>query len=38
MDAPNYYEALKSDAPVLYSYREGRLLARTDAGRTEVLF
>ena len=38
MDAPNYYEALKSDAPVLYSYREGRLLARTDAGRAEVLF
>lgn len=38
MDAPNYYEALKNNAPVLYSYREGRLLARTPAGKTEVSF
>lgn len=38
MDAPNYYEALKSNAPVLYSYREGRLLARTGTGSKEVFF
>ena len=38
MDAPNYYEALKSNAPVLCSYREGRLLARTGTGSKEVFF
>lgn len=38
MDAPNYYEALKSNAPVLCSYREGRLLVRTGTGSKEVFF
>lgn len=37
LDAKNYYEALNTDAPVLRSYRAGRLIARSEPGKTEVL-
>ena len=38
LDARNYYDALNYNAPVLYSYRHGRLIARAQAGEKQVLF
>lgn len=38
LDAKNYYQALNCDVPVLYSFRGGKLLAKTSAGTSEVLF
>ena len=37
-DAPSWYEALSFNAPVVGSYRAGRLLARTEPLEHEVLF
>lgn len=38
LDAKNYYDALNYNAPVLRSYREGRLIAKTEPAKKEVLF
>ena len=38
LDADNYYNALIQDAPVLASYKAGRLLARSAPASGEVLF
>ena len=38
LDAGNYYEALNYDAPVLASFREGKLLVRSEGIKTEILF
>ena len=38
LDAENYYEALNYDAPVLASFREGKLLVRSQSNRPEILF
>ncbi len=38
LDAKNYYDALNHNAPVLYSYREGRLLAKATPASKEALF
>lgn len=37
-DAPSWYEALSFNAPVVGSYRGGRLIARTEPVEHEVLF
>ena len=37
MDAKNYYEALNRNAAVLASYRDGKLIARTEPAKTQVL-
>lgn len=37
-DAASWYEALSFNAPVVASYREGRLIARTAPLEHEVLF
>ena len=36
MDAPNYYEALRTHAPVTYSIRAGKLIASTTPARTTL--
>ena len=33
LDAKNYYDALNYNAPVLRSYREGRLIAKTEPAK-----
>lgn len=38
MDAANYHDALNYDAPVLASYRKGKLIASTVPSQTKVLF
>ena len=38
MDAPHYYDALNNNAPVLASYRRGRLIASTKPKETQVFF
>lgn len=38
MDAPNWFEALNWNAPVLRSYRDGRLIARSEPAVREVFF
>lgn len=38
MDAPNWYEALSSDAAVLASYRSGKLLAETSPAASRLSF
>lgn len=37
-DAPDWYEALSHNAPVIASYRQGKLIAQAEAVRHEVLF
>jgi len=37
-DAPNWYEALSFNAPVVGSYRAGKLIARTEPVDHDVLF
>ncbi len=36
MDAKNYYEVLKDNATVLASYKDGKLIARTEPAKTQV--
>ena len=38
LDAKNYYDALNCNAPVLRSYKNGRLLAENEPGSGKVLF
>lgn len=38
LDAKNYYDALNYNAPVLYSYRHGKLIAKAQSGEKQVLF
>lgn len=38
MDAVNYYDALNINAPVLRSYKNGRLIAEAHPGRNNVFF
>lgn len=38
LDAKNYHEALNYDAPVLASYKKGKLIASTVPAKTDVLF
>ena len=38
LDAPSWFEALNWNAAVVCSYREGRLIARAEPTRREVLF
>jgi cytosine deaminase len=37
MDADNWYDALNRDAVMLRSYRGGKLIAKNEPGRGEVL-
>ena len=37
-DAKDYYDALNRNAPVLYSYRNGKKIAQSDPVKSEVLF
>ena len=36
LNAPNFYDALNQKSEVLYSYRGGRLLCKTEPARTEL--
>ena len=36
LNAPNFYDALNQKSEVLYSYRSGRLLCKTEPARTEL--
>lgn len=38
LDAASWFDALNWNAPVLRSYRDGRLIARTSPGQREALF
>ncbi len=38
LDGKDYYQVLNENAPVLYSYREGRLLAQSLPGSRQVFF
>ncbi len=38
LDAENYYDALNRNAPVLASYKAGKLLSRTKPAEAELLF
>lgn len=38
LNAENFYDALNQKSEVLYSFRRGKLLAKTEPARTEVLF
>ncbi|MCL2176514.1 MAG: cytosine deaminase [Firmicutes bacterium] len=38
LDATNFHEALSTRAPVLYSYKNGNLLASTQPAKTQITF